>query len=186
MKIKLFLFSALTLLMSGNNLQAQTIAQGDKMLVVYYSRTGNTKEIAEQIAARTGADIFEIKTVNAYPDDYRQTTDQAKKEIAEGYRPALKRMPENLEQYKAVFVGSPCWWGTVASPVATFLSEAELSGKTVIPFMTHGGSGLGRSVSDIKSMLPNSTVVEGKAFWGNSVKTANDDVADWLKGLQND
>lgn len=186
MNIKTFLLSAMALVISTSKLQAQTISKDDKILIVYYSKSGNTKVIAEQIKSQTGGDIFEIEPLRAYPEDYKQTTEQAKKEIAEGYKPALKNKVENIGQYDVIFVGSPCWWGTVASPVSSFLSEYDLSGKTVIPFMTHGGSGLGHSVDDIKKMLPNSKIVGENAFWGNLVKTASGRVASWLKGLRNE
>lgn len=155
-----------------------------KALVVYFSRSGNTKEIANQIKNITNADLFEIVPLEAYPEEYQAIAKQAKKEISEGYRPTLKGKLKNIQDYDTIYIGSPCWWSTIAPPVATFLSEYDLSDKTIIPFMTHGGSGLGHSVADIKKLLPNSTVTDGKAFWGKSAKNANEDVAEWLKGLK--
>lgn len=184
MKIKTLLFTTLALLSLGGNSQAQETTKTEKALVVYFSLSGNTQEIANKIKNITNADLFEIVPLEAYPEDYRATTKQAKKEISEGYKPALKNKLENIQDYGIIYVGSPCWWSTIAPPVATFLSEYDLSGKTIIPFMTHGGSGLGHSVEDIKKLLPNSTVTDGKAFWGKSAKDANEDVAEWLKGLK--
>lgn len=184
MKIKAFLFTIIAMFMQSNDLQAQIISKTDKILIVYYSRSGNTKEIANYIHNIIGGDIFEIQTVDSYPDEYKQTTEQAKKEIAEGFKPALKSKIDNIKDYDVVFVGSPCWWSTIAPPVNSFLAEYDLSGKTIIPFMTHGGSGLGRSVADIKSILPNSKVVDGEAFWGRNVSNARNSTAKWLKKLQ--
>lgn len=186
MKIKTILLAVSALMLSGNNLQARTINPDDKVLVVYFSHSGNTKEIADQIRNAAKADIFEIQPLHIYPDEYRQLTEQAKKEISDGYKPALKSRLANINGYNVIFVGSPCWWSTIAPPVATFLSEYDFSEKTIIPFMTHGGSRLGRSVADIKKLLPNSTVVDGRAFQGNNVKNSNNEVNKWVKGLQND
>lgn len=186
MKKNTFLLSALALLFCTGTAAAQTITPQDKILVAYYSKSGNTKEIATQISNALQADIFAIEPAAAYPDDYKQLTEQAKKEISDGIRPALKNQPQNLAQYDVIFVGSPCWWGTIATPVATFLAENNLSGKKIIPFMTHGGSGLGHSMADIKKLAPDATLIDGQAFWGRSAKNAAEDVNDWVKGLQND
>lgn len=186
MKIKTMLLTTLAMFSAFGTSQAQTITPQNKVLVVYYSLTGNTKGIAEQISTDLKADTFAIETVEAYPDDYKQLTELAKKEIADGVKPALKNKPANLAQYDVIFVGSPCWWSTIAPPVATFLTENNFSGKKIVPFMTHGGSGLGHSVADIKKLVPDATVVDGQAFWGRSAKNAQDDVNDWIKELQND
>lgn len=186
MGMKIYLLVALGLLMNCNVAKAQTIAKSDKILVVYFSHSGNTKLAAEKIHNLVGGDIFAIEPINAYPEEYRVITKQAKKEITEGFKPALKSKVDNIENYDVIFVGSPCWWSTIAPPVTTFLSENDLSGKTVIPFMTHGGSGLGRSVADIKTLLPAANVTEGQAFRGNDVKNANEEITVWVKGLKNE
>lgn len=158
-------------------------AESAKVLIVYYSRTGNTGEIARQIQARIGGDIVEIQTVEPYPDDYRATTRQAQEELNSGYRPPLKTKVENITSYDVIFVGSPNWWGTVATPMMSFLAQHNASGKTVIPFITHEGSGLGRSSEDIAALCPNSRVMEGLAVRGGNVKTAQNEVAAWLRKL---
>lgn len=173
-------FSAIVMILTmalayllGTPLQA-TAADNGKALIVYYSRTGNTSEIAKMIQARLNCDIMELQTVNPYPEEYRATTEQAKRELEQGYRPPLQNKISNLDDYGVVFVGSPCWWGTVAMPVFTFLDEYDLSGKTICPFMTHEGSGLGRSVEDIKRLCPGSTVMEGLAIRGGSATEATE------------
>lgn len=115
---------------------------GAKALVVYYSRSGNTRAVAEAIHAAVGGDIVELQPVTPYPEAYRATTDQAKQELASGYKPPLKNRIGHIEAYDVVFVGSPNWWGTVAGPVRTFLSEYDLAGKRIAPFITHEGSAL--------------------------------------------
>jgi flavodoxin len=155
-----------------------------KTLVVYFSKTGSTRAVAEYIKDATKADIFEIVPVQSYPEEYKATTEQAKKEINDGYKPAIKSKAQNIADYDIIFVGSPCWWGTIAPPVATFLSSHDLSGKIIIPFMTHGGSGLGHSVSDIKKLVPNAIIRDGKAFYGSSAESAKSDVEEWLKKVE--
>ncbi|GBR76125.1 NADPH-dependent FMN reductase [Candidatus Termititenax persephonae] len=154
-----------------------------KILVVYYSHTGNTREIAKQIQAAVGGDIFAIEPLKPYPSEYRKTTEQAKKEITAGFKPEIKSGVANIKDYDTVFIGSPCWWSTIAPPVATFLSKHDLSGQTIIPFMTHGGSGLGHSVSDITKLAPKATIKTGRAFYGSSAPSAKEDVEEWLKDM---
>lgn len=110
------------------------------MLVAYFSHSGNTREMARQIAEATNGDLFEIVPQSAYPAQYDAVMAQAKREIGRGYRPALKGRLPDIGAYDVIFVGSPCWWGTVAPPVATFLAAYDWSGKTVAPFMTHGAA----------------------------------------------
>lgn len=154
-----------------------------KILIIYYSRSGNTREIANQIHERVGGDIVEIQTVEPYPDDYNAVTKQAQQELNSGYKPPLKTKVENIRSYDVIFVGSPSWWSTIASPVRTFLSEHDLSGKTMVPFITHEGSGLGRSVTDIMTICPNSTILDGLAIRGRNAKTAQREVSEWLSRL---
>lgn len=186
MKAKTILGSILAGLALGAQAQAKTINAGDKVLVAYFSHSGNTREIAEQIRQAAGADIFEIKPLQTYPDDYKTLTSVAKKEIQDGVKPELKENIANINEYDVVFIGSPCWWGTIAAPVSSFLAANDLSGKKVVPFMTHGGSGLGHSESDIKKLIPGAELVSGKAFWGSRVSNAQEDVNNWVKELQND
>lgn len=168
-------------LMIASSLQASNL-KGKKVLVVYYSITGNTKEVAQKIKEVTGADIFEIQTFQTYPSNYKELTDQAKKEIQDGYKPDLKN-DIDTNQYDVIFIGSPCWWSTYAPAVSTFLANHNLAGKTIVPFMTHGGSGLGRSVSDMKKAAPNSTVLDGLAISGSSAKNSDREVKAFVNKL---
>lgn len=120
-----------------------------KVLVAYYSYSGNTKEVAEKIAQATGADLFEIKTEGTYPEAYQLMTEQAKQEIETGYRPKLITQIDSIGQYEVIFIGSPNWWGTITPQVSSFLETYDLSGKTVIPFITHGSGGIQNTVKDL-------------------------------------
>lgn len=184
MKARFLLLAMICMLTSGVDLQAQAHSGTKKILVAYFSHSGNTRVIAEQIKNATGGDIFEIQPVKDYPRDYQTVVDQARKEISSNYKPALKAKVKNIESYDVIFIGSPCWWSTIAPPVATFLSIYNLSGKTIVPFMTHEGSGMGHSVSDIKKLCPKSTVLEGLPVRGSSVKSAQNDVKKWLREIK--
>jgi flavodoxin len=157
-----------------------------KVLVAYFSHSGNTREIAEQVHGSIGGDLFEIRSIDPYPRDYDAVVRQAKRELGSGHKPALKTLVDDIASYDTVFVGYPNWWGTFPAPVKTFLSEYDLSGKTVAPFCTHEGSGLGRSAADIAKLCPASTVLEGLAVRGGEVARAQGRVADWLEKIQID
>jgi flavodoxin len=154
-----------------------------KILVAFFSKTGNTREIANQIHNILGGDIFEIQTVKTYPDDYEELKKIAKEELASKFKPALKTKIENIRSYDLVFIGYPIWWGTFPAPVRSFLSENDLSGKTVIPFCTHLGSNLGQSIADISELCPESTLLEGVAISGRDVKSAQNEVSEWLRKI---
>ncbi len=157
--------------------------ESKKILVVYFSRSNNTRTIAEYIQKNAGGEIFEIVPVKPYPKDYYETTEQAKKEINEGFRPELKTKVKDITKYDTIFVGSPNWWSTVAPPVSTFLGSYDLSGKTLVPFMTHEGSGLGIGVEEIKKLAPKSTVLDGLAIRGSRAKRSEQDVIQWLEKM---
>ncbi len=180
MKTKLILATMATILTSGAGAQTQP-APAKKVLVAYYSHSGNTREVARQIAGVSGGELFEIVPVTPYPSDYRTVVDQAKKEIEAGARPALKNRVEDMSQYDVIFIGSPCWWATVAPPVAMFLTSYDFAGKTVVPFMTHEGSRMGRSEEDIRKLCPKSQVPDGLPVRGGAVGSSKDAVEKWVR-----
>jgi flavodoxin len=155
-----------------------------KILVAYFSHSGNTREIANQIHKSVGGDIFEIQAVKPYPHDYDAVVQQARQELDSGYKPELKTKVKNIKSYDLVFIGYPVWWGTFPAPVKTFLSEYDFSGKTIAPFCTHEGSGLGRSATDISKLCTKSTVLDGVAIRGRDVKTAQNKVSEWLRKIK--
>jgi flavodoxin len=154
-----------------------------RILIAYFSHSGNTRVTANQIQAQLGCDIFEINSVNKYPADYDTVVEQAKSELQNQLRPKLVASVDNMQAYGVVFLGYPNWWGTIPMPVASFLSEYDFSGKTIAPFCTNEGSQMGRSVDDIKKLCPKATVADGLAIRGSSVKNTQSDVAKWLRGL---
>jgi len=151
------------------------------ILIVYYSRSANTQKLAKLIQQKTGGTFCEIQPEKAYPASYNAVVEQAKKEIQAGFRPALKTTVENLETYDTVFIGSPNWCSTIAPPIATFLDNYDLSGKTVVPFCTHGGGGFESIERDIKKLCPGSIVLSGLAVYGGG--NAESQVSAWLKKL---
>lgn len=184
MKMKIFLWAVLTLMLSIIGLHAQSSAAAKKILVVYFSHSGNTREIATQIKTATGGDIFEIQPVKPYPEEYQKVLDQAKEEINSNYKPDLKTKVENIDSYDVIFIGSPNWYSTIAPPVSKFLSEYNLSGKTVVPFITHGGGGLAQCVTAITALCPNSTILDALVVSGSSVKSSQNEVSEWLRELK--
>jgi len=165
------------------NLAAEGKKMNKKILIAYYSRTGNTREIANQIHKIVGGEIFELVPVTPYPSNYNACVNQAKQELKSGYKAPLKSKID-VKNYDIILIGYPIWWGTFPAPVRTFLNENDFSGKTIAPFCTHGGSGLSRSVSDISNLCPKATLLEGFEVPGSSVGTAQNKVSDWLKRIK--
>ena len=155
-----------------------------KILIVYYSWSGDTQELAKQIKELVGGTIFRIEPVDKYPRNYQEVLKVSKVEIEDGVKPPLTKSVDDIAQYDSIFVGSPNWYSTIAPPVVTFLSEYDLSGKTVIPFVTHGGGGVSRCITDIKKLVPDSTVLDGFVISGSRTATANQKLQEWLRDIQ--
>ncbi|MBR3083211.1 MAG: NAD(P)H-dependent oxidoreductase [Oscillospiraceae bacterium] len=173
-------------------------SSGTNILVVYFSRTGeqytvgvidegNTAIVAKMIAEKTGADLYEILTETDYPYTYSELTDVAKKEQNEKARPAIKAELPDVSQYDTIFIGAPVWWGDWPMILYTFFESADLSGKNLVPFSTHEGSGLSGFDKKLASAVPDATVLTGQAFRGNDCQNKKDSVSDtvdkWLSGL---
>lgn len=161
------------------------VSSGSKVLIAYFSKTNNTASVAREIQKQVGGDLFQVETQQPYPDDYRETTNVASVEQKNNARPALARTmsPEDMAKYDVIFVGFPNWWGTLPMAMFTFLEQYDLAGKTVIPFSTHEGSGLGRSPSDLARLCPGATIAKGLAVRGGSVGQASGNISDWLREL---
>ena len=157
--------------------------KGKKILVVFFSHSGNTREIARQIHEIVGGDIVEIKTVKPYTKDFDALVEQAGQELKSGYKPPITTKINNIKAYDMVFIGYPSWWATYPAPVKTFLNENKFRGKSIAPFCTHEGSALGNSIMDIKAMCPRAKILEGFEVRGGEVKSANKKVADWLRKI---
>ncbi|MBR2755028.1 MAG: flavodoxin [Lachnospiraceae bacterium] len=174
-------------------------ASGNGTLVVYFSRTGeqytvgvidkgNTAIVAEMIAKETGADLFEIlPEEDYYPYTYDELTDVARQEQNENARPAYQGPVPDLSKYDTVFIGAPVWWGDWPMIMYTFFENEDLSGKTLIPFSTHEGSGLSGFDQKLSAACPDSEVLDGLAIRGNDAQNDQDgvrsDVNEWLAGL---
>lgn len=147
--------------------QAQPQTEGKKVLVAYFSHTGNTEKVAQVIQSKTGGDLFKIETATPYSNVYREVTEVAKQEKADNARPALKNTVSDMAQYDVVFVGYPIWWYTAPMAVATFADSYDFSGKTVITFCTSGGSPISDSTPDMKAWFKGANVVEGIRAYAN-------------------
>ena len=132
-----------------------------KVLVAYFSWGGTTRKVAQTIQVKTGGDLFEIKTEKPYPTEYRPTTDIAKKEKADNARPKLAGPLPDMKKYDVILLGYPIWWYIEPMAVKTFAEAQDLSGKTILPFATSGGSGIEGSVADLRKTLPNAQVKDG-------------------------
>lgn len=160
-----------------------------KMLIVYYSiSNGNTRRIAEQMQRATGADIAEIETVEPYAGSYNDIVDQGQREVNSGYKPAIRPLGVNPEDYDTIAVGTPTWWYTMAPAVLSFLTEHSWQGKTVIPFMTDGGWP-GHVIEDIKkacrgAAFENEMEIRFDSTGGADMVTPEADVAAWIEHLK--
>lgn len=161
----------------------ELLIKGKKVLVVYFSHSGNTRGIARQIHAIVGGDIVEIKTVKPYIKDFDALVEQAGQELKSGYKPPITTKVKNMKAYDVIFIGFPSWWATYPAPVKTFLSENRMRGKTIAPFCTHEGSGLGSSVKDMSKLCPRAKILEGFEVRGTEVKKANTKLMEWLQRI---
>lgn len=168
-----------------------------KSLIAYFSRkgdnyvggsivnlpVGNTEVAARKIQSLTGGKLFQVRTSKVYPADYTRTTSVAQDELSANTRPELAEMPENIADFNLIYLGYPNWWGTMPMVLFTFLEAYDFSGKTIIPFCTHEGSGMGNSERDIKKLCPQAKLLPGLAIRGSSVDRSGRDISEWLKKL---
>lgn len=135
--------------------------ESTKTLVLYYSQTGATKAVAEELQKRLGADIDSIVAVNAYNGDFGATIERCKKEMAENILPEIKSLTVDINKYDTIYIGYPVWFGTYASPMLAYLKSAKLDGKVLVPFCTFGSGGLNTTTESLKADQPNATVLNG-------------------------
>ncbi len=168
---------------SQQNTQNTNTNTSKKALVIYYSRSGNTKQIADYIEEKTNADVIRLETVRTYPSNYDEMLDTAKEEQRNGGRPELRNKNINIEDYDIIFLGYPIWWGEIATPVYTFLDEYDLSGKKIAPFVTSGSSGLSGTPSDIKREEPKSEVLDAMSITSSTLNNYKSLTDNWLSKL---
>lgn len=153
-----------------------------KILIAYFSHTGNTRTVAGMIHAAVGGDMFEIQAAEPYPSEHSATERRARKEWEDKARPALAvTFPADMSAYDTIFIGYPNWFRTTPMIVRSFLEQFGFTGKTLVPFCTHGGNGLADSPRDIAQSCPQATLVEGFAVRGSRAARAHDDVMAWLQ-----
>ena len=180
--------SLLLTLMAGLNplaASAETDAAGSaKILVAYFTRTGNTRLIATQIARALDATLFQIVPATAYPEAYEAQVAQAEDERQRGYEPPLRAAVPDLGSYETVFLGFPIWGMTAPSIVRSFLSRHDLSGKTLVPFITHGGYGLGNSLAVVAEHAPRALRLDGFSKQCDQERETLRQVTQWLESIQ--
>ena len=191
-------FAALALLVStacsSDDNKQENEMKKVKVLIAFFSHAGenysvghvdvgNTKIVADYIKERTGADVFEIVAEKSYDMPYAELTKLAQQETESGELPAFKGAVSDLSQYDTVFVGGPIWWGTYPRVMFTFFNQYDLNGKIIIPFVTHEGSGLASTVTDLRRIYPRANVTGAFSIYGHEVRNDKDKVERWLKGL---
>ncbi len=164
-----------------SQLRTPVSVESSRILIAYYSWGGNTRFVAEQIRKETGGTLFEIKPAEAYPQDYNACTQVAKQQIKDGFRPDLATKVDNIGQYDVIFIGSPNWWSNIAPPVASFAAGYDLAGKTVIPFVTHGGGGLAHCEENLRKLCPGSVFLKSGVFAGKGIRSYRAAIAKWIQ-----
>ena len=164
-------------------------------LIVYFSRKGNnywdgsilnlakgnTEIVAELIQKAVGGDLFEVETVKPYSEDYYECTEEAKRELSQNARPEIKKFADDIRRYDRIFVGYPNWWGTMPMAMFTFLEHYDLTGKTIIPFCTNEGSGMGASERDLAKICVGAKIQKGLAVKGTAAADSETAVAEWAE-----
>lgn len=164
--------------------EADTGAEGTKVLVAYFSATNTTEGVAEHIANGLNADLYEIVPEEPYTDadlDYNDNNSRSTLEMNDpSARPAISGSVENMEQYDIVFIGYPIWWGDAPRIVSTFMENYDFSGKAIVPFCTSGGSGIGSSASNLEQLTNGATWLDGQRLNGGD---SQEMVMEWVNGL---
>ncbi|MDD6357898.1 MAG: flavodoxin [Bacteroidales bacterium] len=197
MKTKLLTLLTAIIMFGGCHAQnKQTNNMNEKkILVVFFShagdnyavgniKVGNTKIVADYISEFTGATQFEIVPDKNYDMSYNELIKVAKDETNKGELPSYKGKIDNIDQYDVIFIGGPIWWGTYPQVMFTFFKDYDLNGKTIVPFTTHEGSGLGSVVRDLKQAYPRAKFAQSFSIYGHEVRTGKEKVEKWIKGLQ--
>lgn len=186
----------MTMSCSGNSAtkEKEVMEKKSKVLIVFFShagenygvgniKVGNTKLVADEIQKVTGGDEFEIVADKNYDMPYDALTKLAKEESEKGEKPSFKGEIKNIDDYDTVFIGGPIWWGTYPRVMFTFFDKYDLNGKTIIPFTTHEGSGLGSAAENLKTIYPKATFKEAFSIYGHETRKDLSKVYKWLKKL---
>lgn len=177
--------------------ETEPVSDPDKILIVYLSRTSNTKMVAEMIQRNVGGKLVALELEKPYPANYQATVAQVASENETGFLPALKTKIDSIEKYEVVFVGFPTWGMQLPPPMKSFLKQYDLSGKTVIPFNTNGGYGIGSTFDSVRELCPKSEILEGYSTRGGlerdgqllmikeeKARQTESEVKEWLRKLK--
>jgi|SRR6185436_12399109 len=197
MNVKKYLIVVVAILFFPFCSNAQPLKSDNKILIVYLSRTNNTKAIAQLIHKKVGGDLVVLELETPYPANYGATVQQVVRENESGYLPPLKTKIDSIQSYGIVFVGFPTWGMKLPPPMKSFLKQYDLRGKTVVPFNTNDGYGIGSSFDTVKELCADCNVLEGFTIRGGAdtdgiarltkdenLKEAERKVNDWLKKIQ--
>ena len=169
------------LLLSMAMVAGFSTAYAQKPLILYYSQTGTTKTVAEELKQQLGADIEAIETVEAYAGDFQETIQRCQREMQEGKTPALKPLKSRLSDYDVIFLGYPIWFGTYAMPITTLVKYNDFAGKTIVPFCTFGSGGLNTSSDALAKALPKAKIAVGYGVRTARVAAAPKELDRFLK-----
>lgn len=178
--LKAIPLTAVGMAMATRQGAAQENAGSENILVAYFSRTGNTRVIAQQIRRARNANLFEIKAATPYPEDYEETVAQAARETRSGYLPALAAFVAHPSRYETIYLGFPIWGMTAPPIIRSFLRAHDFSGKALHPFITHGGYGLGNSVDIVKDFSAGAQIKEPFVMEADQERRTLQQVNGWL------
>ena len=156
-------------------------AFAQKKLVLYYSETGTTKTVAQELQKQTGADIESIEAVKPYTGNFQETMQRGQREMQSGQLPELKPLKSKIADYDVIFLGYPIWFGTYATPIATLVKDNDFAGKTIVPFCTFGSGGLNTSTDALKKALPKANIKQGYGVRAARVAAAEKELDRFLK-----
>ena len=160
---------------------AMTTLSAQRMLVLYYSETGTTKTVAQELQKQTGADMESIECVEPYSGNFQETIQRGQREMQSGEMPAIKPLKKKIADYDIIFLGYPIWFGTYANPIITLVKEQDFAGKTIVPFCTFGSGGLNTSSDALKKALPKATIAKGYGVRTARVNAAAKELDRFLK-----
>lgn len=169
---------------AGTSSAGEVRRVGSPTLVAYFSRSGNTRVVAGLIQRALGTDLFEIRPASPYPEDYLATVEQARRERDSGFEPPLEAKVRNMAAYGTVYLGFPIWGETTPPVIRSFLKGHDLSGKSVITFVTHGGYGLGNSESVLASHAPKARLRSGFSMQADQERQTMERVTSWLSEIR--
>ena len=155
-----------------------------RVLIAYYTHSGNTERVAQMITERSNGDLFLVQPETPYPASYNAVVEQAKQEIKKNFMPSIKPCGLDLSDYDTILIGTPNWWSTLAPPIAAFLFQNDLSGKAVGVFCTHGGGGSGNIESAVRKLCPDSKMLSILSLYGDGGGKAKKSVAEWVAEIE--